>query len=230
MIEGEQVVNLVSVYRRKAGNAINNLRYNPALKEYQASCSIANMSSRPKRLLTSEEYLALEREAEYKSEFYQGEVFAFAGASLRHNLIAANFLASTHSQLRGGACSSFSSDMRITIPQTSHYTYADVVVVCGQPQLADDFKDNLLNPIVIVEVLSPATESYDRGKKFESYQRIESLMEYVLVSQDRPRVEQFLRQTDGRWLYSETSAEGSIKLTSIDCELYLNDIYEKVEF
>jgi Uma2 family endonuclease len=188
------------------------------------------MSSQPQRHLTSQEYLAIEREAEYKSEFYQGELFAFAGASLRHNLIATNVLANIHNQLRDGPCSAFSSDMRITIPQTPHYTYADVVVVCGQPELDDDFKDNLLNPIVIVEVLSPATESYDRGKKFESYQRIASLMEYVLVSQDQPRVEQFLRQPDGRWLYSETSAEGSIKLTSIDCELSLNDIYHKLEF
>ena len=188
------------------------------------------MSSQPKTLLTPEEYLAIEREAEFKSEYYKGEVFAFAGASLRHNLISANILANVHAQLRGGPCSAFPSDMRITIPQTPHYTYADVVVVCGQPELDDDFKDNLLNPMVIVEVLSPATESYDRGKKFESYQRIASLMEYVLVTQDRPRVEQFLRQTDGRWLYSETSAQGIIKLTSIDCELSLNDIYEKVEF
>ena len=188
------------------------------------------MSSQPQRHLTSQEYLALEREAEYKSEFYKGEVFAFAGASERHNLIAANFLATIHRQLRSSPCRAYPSDMRITIPQTPHYTYADVVVVCGQPELDDDFKDNLLNPIVIVEVLSPSTERYDRGKKFESYQRIASLMEYVLVSQDRPRVEQFLRQPDGRWLYSETSAEGSIKLTSIDCELSLTDIYEKVEF
>ena len=188
------------------------------------------MSSQPKTRLTAQEYLALEREAEYKSEYYKGEVFAFAGASLRHNLIAANVLANIHSQLRSGPCSAFSSDMRITIPQTPHFTYADVVVVCGQPQLDDDFKDNLLNPIVIIEVLSPSTEGYDRGKKFESYQRIASLLEYVLVSQDRPRVEQFLRQPDGRWLYSETSAEGIIKLTSIDCELSLSDIYDKVEF
>jgi Uma2 family endonuclease len=188
------------------------------------------MSSQPKTRLTAQEYLALEREAEYKSEYYKGEVFAIAGASLRHNLIAANALATIHGQLRGGPCSAFPSDMRITIPQTPHFAYADVVVVCGQPQLDDDFKDNLVNPVVIIEVLSPSTERYDRGKKFESYQRIPSLMEYVLVSQDRPRVEQFLRQPDGRWLYSETSAEGSIKLTSIDCELSLNDIYEKVEF
>jgi Uma2 family endonuclease len=188
------------------------------------------MSSQPKALLTSQEYLALERAAEYKREYYKGEVFAFAGASLRHNLIAANVLATIHSQLRGGPCSAFSSDMRITIPQTPHYTYADVVVVCGQPKLDDDFKDNLINPIVIIEVLSPATESYDRGKKFESYQHITSLMEFVLVSQDRPRVEQFLRQPDGRWLYSETSGDGFVRLTSIDCELSLNDTYEKVEF
>lgn len=188
------------------------------------------MSSQPKTRLTPQEYLALEREAEYKSEYFKGEVFAFAGASLQHNLIAVNVLTAIHSQLRGGPCSAFSSDMRITIPQTPHYAYADVAVVCGLPQLDDDFKDNLRNPIVIVEVLSPSTESYDRGKKFESYQRIASLMEYVLVSHDRPRGEQFLRQPDGRWLYSETSASGSITLMSIDCELSLDDIYEKVEF
>jgi Uma2 family endonuclease len=188
------------------------------------------MSSQAKTLLTPEEYLAIEREAEFKSEYYKGEVFAFAGASLRHNLISANILANIHTQLRGGPCSAFPSDMRITMPQTPHYTYADVVVVCGQPILDDDFKDNLLNPIVIVEVLSPSTERYDRGTKFESYQHIASLSEYVLVSQDRPRVEQFLKQPDGRWLYSETSAEGAIKLTSIDCQLALNDIYDKVEF
>ena len=120
--------------------------------------------------------------------------------------------------------------MRITIPQTQHYAYADVVVVCGPPQLDDDFKDNLLNPTVIIEVLSPATERYDRGKKFESYQRIASLMEYVLVSQDIPRVEQFLRQLDGHWLYSETSGDGIIKLASIECQLSFKDIFAKVEF
>ena len=188
------------------------------------------MSTKHKTLITPQEYLALEREAEYKSEYFKGEVFAFAGASLRHNRIAANVLANIHSQLRSGPCSAFPSDMRITIPQALHYTYADVVVVCGESEVDDDFNDNLLNPIVIVEVLSPSTESYDRGKKFESYQRIGSLAEYVLVSQDRPRVEQFLRQPDSRWLYSEISGAGLIKLTSIDCELSLDDIYEKVKF
>jgi Uma2 family endonuclease len=188
------------------------------------------MSSQPKTLLTAEEYLAIERDAEYKSEYYKGEVFAFAGASLRHNQITANILANIHSQLRRRPCSAFTSDMRISIPQTPHYAYADAVIVCGQPQLDDDSSDNLLNPTVIFEVLSPSTERFDRGKKFESYQRIASLLEYVLVSQDMPRVEQFLRQQDGRWLYSDTSGNGTIKLTSIDCELSLNDIYEKVEF
>ena len=188
------------------------------------------MSTKQETLITPQEYLALEREAEYKSEYYKGEVFAFAGASLRHNLIATNILANIHSQLRSGPCTAFSSDMRISIPQTQHYTYADIVVVCGETEVEDDFKDNLLNPIVIVEVLSPSTERYDRGKKFESYQRIASLAEYVLVSQDLPRIEQFLRQPDSRWLYSEISAVGVIKLTSIDCELSLADIYEKVKF
>ncbi|HEV7397224.1 MAG TPA: Uma2 family endonuclease [Pyrinomonadaceae bacterium] len=188
------------------------------------------MSSQPKTLLTVAEYLAIERDAEYKSEYYKGEVFAFAGASLRHNRITANVLANIHSQLRRGPCSAFTSDLRISIPQTPHYAYADAVIVCGQPKLDDDSSDNLLNPTLIVEVLSPSTERFDRGKKFESYQRIASLLEYVLVSQDMPRVEQFLRQQDGRWLYSETSDNGPINLTSIDCELSLNDIYDKVEF
>jgi Uma2 family endonuclease len=188
------------------------------------------MSSQSKTLLTTQEYLAFEREAEYKNDYYKGEVFAFAGASLRHSRIAANILANIYEQLRHGHCSAFSSDLRITIPQTPHYTYADVVIVCGEPQLEDNFKDNLLNPTVIVEVLSPATESYDRGKKFESYQRIASLMEYVLVSQDIPRVEQFLRQANGRWLYAETSMDGTVDLTSIHCKLPLSDIYDKVEF
>src|SRR5258708_1259683 len=106
------------------------------------------MSSQPKTLLTAQEYLVLERAAEYKSEYYKGEEFAFAGASLQHNLIAANVQASIHSQLRGGPCSAFPSDMRITIPQIPHFAYADIVVVCGQPQLDDDFKDNIMNPIV----------------------------------------------------------------------------------
>jgi Uma2 family endonuclease len=187
------------------------------------------MSSQPKTRLAPEEYLAIERKADYKSEYYKGAVFAFAGASERHNMITGNVFASVHTQLKNGPCRVYSGDMRITVPRLPHYAYADVAVVCGQPQFDDDFKDNLLNPIVIVEVLSPATERYDRGTKFESYQRLPSLMESVLVSQGRPRVEQFLKQADGRWLYAETSDRGSIKLTSIECELSFGDIYERVE-
>ncbi len=188
------------------------------------------MSTKHKTLVTPQKYLALERQAEYKSEYYKGEVFAFAGASMQHNIISTNVLALIHSQLRGRGCIAFGSDMRITIPQTPHYAYADVVVVCGQPQTDDAFDDNLLNPVVIVEVLSPSTERYDRGKKFESYQRISSLLEYVLVSQEVPRVELFDRQPDDRWLYSEKSGSGIIKLASIDCSLSLKDIYDKIEF
>ena len=188
------------------------------------------MSSQAKTRLTPQEYLAIERKAEHKSEYYNGDVFAFVGASRRHNLIAANVLATIHSQVRDGPCSVYPSDMRITVPKTPHYAYADVVVVCGEPELDDDFEDNLVNPTAIIEVLSPSTESDNRGTKFESYQRIPSLMEYVLVSQDRPRVEQFLRQQDGRWLYSETSAEGIVRLTSIDCEMSLKDVYDRVRF
>ena len=180
--------------------------------------------------MTPSQYLAHEREALFKSEYYKGEVFAFAGASRRHDIVTGNAFANIHLQLRGGPCRAYTSDMRISIPLTSHYTYADVVVACGEAKLEDEFKDNLLNPTLIVEVLSPSTEGYDRGKKFESYQHIPSLMEYVMMSQDGPRVEQYLRQPDGRWLYSETTKEGVVHLTSIGCELSLKEIYEGVEF
>jgi len=188
------------------------------------------MSSQRKALLTPEQYLAIEREGESKSEYYKGEVFAFAGASLRHNRIVANVLANLYNQLRHSPCSVFPSDLRISIPLIPHYTYADIVIVCGPPQLDDSSNDNLLNPAAVIEVLSPSTERYDRGKKFESYQRIASLIEFVLVSQDVPRVEQYLRQQDFRWLYSETSIKGDIELTAISCKLSLDDIYDQVEF
>jgi len=121
--------------------------------------------------------------------------------------------------------------MRISIPQTPHYTYADVVVVCGQTQLEDDFKDNLLNPIVIIEVLSPSTESYDRGKKFQHYRTLEALQEYLLIAQDSYRVEHYVRQADNQWLLSDVSRiDATLTLPSIQCELLVADLYEKVVF
>lgn len=189
------------------------------------------MSTKQKTLISPQEYLALEREAEYKSEYYAGEVFALAGASLRHNLIAGNVLAALHSQLKGGDCQVYPSDLRVKVPQIPYYTYPDVTVVCGKPQLEDDHGDNLLNPIVIVEILSRSTERHDRTSKFESYRRIETLREYVLIAQDSYRVEQYRKQPDGSWIFSGTTdADRTLKLPAIGCELNLSDIYAQVDF
>lgn len=199
------------------------------------------MSSQTKAFLTPEEYLAIERAAETKSEYLNGEMFpmeawrnrqgasAMTGASRRHNLIAGNILASLHKQLVDRSCEVYPSDMRVHVPATGLYTYPDVSVVCGETKLQDNHFDTLLNPVVIVEVLSDSTEAFDRGKKFEHYQQIESLKEYLLVSQEPYRVEQFVRQSGSQWLYSEAHrVEDVVKLGSVNCELSLKDVYAKV--
>jgi Uma2 family endonuclease len=188
------------------------------------------MSSQPKTFLTPEQYLEIERSAEYKSEYYQGEMFAMAGALEAHSFIAANIVAEFREQLRKRPCGIYPSDIRVHTA-TGLYTYPDVVVVCGERKYIDRHPDTLLNPTVIVEVLSPTTEAYDRGRKFEHYRTIESLREYLLVSSDRIHADLFTRQADGSWnLTSANGPEDAIKLQSIDCRLNLADLYEKVEF
>jgi Uma2 family endonuclease len=183
----------------------------------------------PNRRLSPEEYLALERRSEEKHEFLDGEMFAMTGASRRHNLIALNIAASLHSQLDGRPCEAYMGDMRIGVAATGLYTYPDVVVVCGEPHLADDSFDTLLNPTLIVEVISPSTEGYDRGKKFAHYRTIESLAEIVLVSQERIEVERFSRQPEGGWLLLEANRlEERLPLPAIGCELSLAGIYKRV--
>lgn len=187
------------------------------------------MSSQPTTRLTPEEYLAVERRAEYKSEYIDGEIVAMTGASRRHNLIAFNISREISQQLKGRPCEGYASDMRVRVPSTRLYTYPDVVVVCGEPKFEDDYVDTLLNPTLIVEVLSESTELYDRGKKFGFYRTIESLAEYLLVAQDECRVEQYVRQPDGRWLLSDyRSAEEAVELSSIGCRLALREVYDKV--
>src|SRR5947207_2358678 len=187
------------------------------------------MSSQPTTQLTPEEYLAIERRAEYKSEYIDGEMIAMTVASRRHNLIAANISREISQQLRGRPCEEYGSDMRVRVPSTRLYTYPDVVVVCGEPQFEDDYVDTLLNPTLIVEVLSESTELYDRGKKSGFYRTIESLAEYLLVAQDECRVEQYLKQPDGRWLLSDyRSPEDVVELSSIQCSLALKEVYDKV--
>jgi Uma2 family endonuclease len=190
------------------------------------------MASAPiqKSYLTAEEYLALERQAETRSEYIEGEMVAMTGGTWAHGLVIGNLVYSLKSRLQGGSCSVIPSDLRVrTSPEI--YSYPDVVVICGEPSFADGQGDILTNPILIVEVLSPSTESYDRGRKFESYQLLDSLKEYVLVAQDRPRVEHFLRQDGHVWLYTEVSGlDSSVSLTSIGCQIPLAEIYERVAF
>ena len=188
------------------------------------------MSVQPKPYITPEEYLVKERVADYKSEYYKGEIFDFAGASREHNLIAGNIHSILHQQLRNKSCEVYPSDMRVKISTTGLYTYPDVVVVCGKPQFEDDEEDVLLNPTVIIEVLSPSTEGYDRGTKFEHYRTINSLSDYILVAQDKIHVEHYVRQSDRSWLFSEfKSAKDNFQIQSIGCEVSVAETYEKVE-
>jgi Uma2 family endonuclease len=187
------------------------------------------MSSQRTTLLTPEEYLEIERRAERKSEYFQGEMFAMAGASRPHVLIVANLVRELGNWLDAWPCEIYSNDMRLRVTPNGLYTYPDVMVACGEPQFADDQSDTLLNPILIVEVLSESTEAYDRGQKFEQYRTLPSLHEYLLVAQDAPRIESFTPQPDGHWLRVEISGrDASIQLVSIGCVLPLNRIYNKV--
>jgi Uma2 family endonuclease len=189
------------------------------------------VSTQPKAYLTPEQYLDIERKAEFRSEYYAGEMFAMAGATDPHNLIAVTVVAELYQQLRKRPCFTYTHDMRIRVSAAGLYTYPDIIVVCGERQFLDDRQDNLLNPTLIVEVLSPSTEAYDRGKKFEHYRSIESLREYLLISSERISADLFTRQQDGRWLLTAASRlEDVIELQSIECRLVLADVYEKVEF
>jgi Uma2 family endonuclease len=185
----------------------------------------------PKRRLSPAGYLALERAAETRSEYLDGEVFAMAGASRRHNLITANVIARLGLQLERRPCEVYPSDMRVTVPATGLYTYPDVVVVCEEPRFEDAELDTLLNPTLLVEVLSGTTAGYDRGAKFDHYRAIESLREVLFVAQDRVHVVRYERQEDDTWLLSETRESGDrVLLPSIDAELRIAQVYAKVRF
>jgi Uma2 family endonuclease len=188
------------------------------------------MSAEPaaKRIWTASDYLAWERQEPTRHEFFEGEIFAMPGATREHNLLVLNVGAELRSALREKPCEVYAADMRVKVPATGLYTYPDGVVVCGQAELEDDALDTLLNPRVLVEVLSVSTEAYDRGKKFEQYRSIPSFVEYLLVAQDRVHVEHFSRQADGAWLLREAQAGGRIELLSIGCVLQLDEVYLEV--
>ena len=189
------------------------------------------MSSQPKTFLSPEEYLELERKAERKSEYYQGEMFAMAGASRWHGVIVFNVAGELSRQLKGRPCEAYMSDMRVKVSPTGLYTYPDVVVVCGEPKFDDTRADTLVNPTLIIEVLSDSTRDYDLGRKFQHYQTLPSLQEYLTVEQDRMRVDHRVRLPENQWLLTEFSGpEQVLELKSISCQLALSEIYDKVEW
>ena len=185
--------------------------------------------------LTPEEYIAFERklipDAEtVRNEYVKGKLISMSGASFAHNVIAMNISTALHVQLKGSGCETFANEMRVSSPHTSSYFYPDIGVVCDEPRFEDDVFDILLNPIVIIEVLSPSTEAYDRGEKFLHYRQIESLQEYILVSQDKVNIERYLRNKD-EWIFSYYQELNlQLPLTSIQCEVPLQEIYDRVTF
>ena len=181
-------------------------------------------------VFTPEEYLTRERKALTKSEYRNGHIYAMPGASREHNLITVNVTGEFYIQLRNRTCEVYPSDMRVKVSSTGRYTYPDVVVVCEEPQFEDSHFDTLLNPTVLVEVLSPSTAAYDRGEKFAAYQKLDSLCEYVLIAQDSVCVEHYLRQEEDWNLTEFRSLDDVFSLVSIGCELSLQAIYAKVQF
>ncbi|MHB0938752.1 MAG: Uma2 family endonuclease [Armatimonadota bacterium] len=189
------------------------------------------MNAVPDRCLSLDDYFLLEETSEIKYEYYQGAAYAMTGASEAHNLIVANVISLLHPQLRGKSCRVYPSDFRLKVQSTGLYTYPDVMVICGPTRNAERRNDTATNPSVLIEVLSPSTEDYDRGKKFQHYRTVETLREYIVISQDSPRVEQYIRQDENRWLLQEfKQIDNIVTLTSIDCSLSLTAVYENVSF
>jgi Uma2 family endonuclease len=188
-------------------------------------------SQRALAVFTPEEYLDLERLSEIRHEFLDGTVYATAGESPRHSAICFNLNVAIGLQLRGTNCRGFSPNMKVRAGESGLYAYPDLAVACGEAFFHDRHGDVLLNPVVVFEVLSRSTQTYDRCEKFERYEAIETLLDYVLVSQDRPLVEHFSRRPDGTWSRAELSGTGAaFTLESVNCRLALADVYDRIEF
>lgn len=188
------------------------------------------MSTAPKHYITPEEYLEQERKSEWRSEYLDGEVFPMSGASRNHALITTNLVGELRQKLDKHACNVYTNGLRVHVPRTGLYTYPDVVVTCNEEQFLDEFADTLLNPVLIIEVLSDSTKDYDRGEKFAGYRTITLLQEYLTIAQDKIHLEQWQCQKDRRWLLSEHfDTTASITLNSIDVELLVSEIYERTE-
>jgi len=189
------------------------------------------MSTVPKPYLTPKQYLAQERQADFKSQYFQGEIFAMAGASRQHNLIVGNLVGEIRNALKDRTCEVYPSDMRVKVSPTGLYTYPDATIVCGEVELEDDHGDTLINPTVLLEVLSDSTESYDRGSKFRQYRQLDSLKEYVMIAQDRVSVECYVRQDDDQWLLRETRLiEQTVRFDSIDVTVPVAEIYRNIQW
>jgi Uma2 family endonuclease len=203
--------------------------YHPAAVDRIPTSEVSAMQTQPKHFVTPQDYLAWERQQETRHEWFDGEVYAMTGASRGHNLVCVNVIASLHAQLRGKSCEVYNNDMRVKVSETGMYTYPDIVAVCGQPEFEDAAVDTLLNPVLIVEVLSDSTERYDRGAKFAHYRNLPSLQDYLLVAQTECRVEHYRRQDGNRWLLSEyRGLEDIIELDSVKSRLLVADMYERV--
>ena len=189
------------------------------------------MSALSKTRLNGLQYLAIENAAEFRSEFFDGEMFAMAGASPGHNTIRENLGGELYARIKGGRCRSYSVDQRVKVERTGLYTYPDILVVCGTPVFAHDDANSIINPTAIIEILSPSTEKYDRGGKFAHYRTLDSLREYLLISQDEFAVELHVWEADGSWSKTAvTGREGILKLPSLGIGLPLAKIYEGVKF
>jgi Uma2 family endonuclease len=189
------------------------------------------MTTHPQPRLSPEEYLRIERAAEWKSEYIDGEMFAMAGASRRHVLIAMNLAAEFRDCLRETRCAAYGMDLRVATDRLRHYTYPDVVVACEPLEYVDGHQDTITNPTLIAEVLSESTEKYDRGGKFERYRAVPTLAEYLLVAQERVHIELYTRRPDGVWTFREWNDRGAeIELSSLQCRLRIAEVYLKVSF
>ena len=189
------------------------------------------MQKQAKKFFTPEEYLAMEETGEFKSEYYQGEIFAMAGASANHNRIVMNLVTKLTPALDGSSCEAFMSDLRTRIEKQDAFSYPDITIVCGNMQNYQNREGTILNPFIIFEVLSKSTESFDRGKKFENYRAIPSLQEYILIDQYKILIEQFAIGNEGKWVLTEYSdSEAVLQLYNIDFQIALAEIYNRVQF
>jgi len=189
------------------------------------------MSSAAKAKITVQEYLAMERVSEIKHEFYDGDIFDMTGGTPAHSLIASNIIREAGNALKSRPCVVFNSDLRVKVNPSGLYTYPDVTIVCGQQQFDDDQRDTLVNPTVIVEVLSKSTAIYERGAKSKQFRKIESLQALILVEQDSPVVEVYRRQPEGNWLLTEaTDLSESIAIQPLGISIPLSEIYRNVTF